>query len=404
MNGADRSQSEVHANQKWGIHTIALHAGENASERDVASPIRMSTTFRFQDAEEAAQAFALEDRPIYTRWGNPTLAVLEDKVAALEGAEAGLATASGMAAISTALLTVLASGDHLVATNGLYSGTYHFLAHDMPRLGIEVTLAEASSPEAFEAAIRPTTRAIFLESPGNPTLALNDLEAIVSRAGPRGIMTFIDNTFASPYNQLPLSLGVDVAIHSATKFLGGHGDALGGIIVGKRDFIEQSLRGPLRHLGGTISPFNAWLIARGVQTLPLRMKRHNDNALAVATWLAEHPAVKRVRYPWHPSHPQFELARRQMPNGGGGVVVFDLQGGMQAGIHLLNRANLCVRTVSLGNTLTLITHPASTTHRSVPREVRHRAGIGDGLVRLAVGLEDAKDIIADLEQALGQGP
>jgi len=311
-----------------------------------------------------------------------------------------VATASGMAAVSAALLTELQAGDHIIATTGLYSGTYHLITEDLPRFGVEVTLAHADNPAAFEEALRPNTRVIYLESPGNPTLALNDLAAIAQLAKAYMIRTIIDNTFATPYNQRPLALGIDVVIHSATKFLGGHGDAMGGAIVGDADFIRRVLKGPIRRIGGCIAPFNAWLIARGIQTFPLRMARHNENALLIANWLAKHPAVAWVRYPWHPNHPQYELAKQQMPGGGGGVVVFELKGGLEAGARLMNRIQLCTRTVSLGDTRTLITHPASTTHHSVPSEARLASGITDGLVRFAVGLEDVEDIIADLDQAL----
>lgn len=383
------------------LHTLAIHAGEkDESLPDVAAPLRMANTFRYASAAEAAQAFATEERPIYTRWGNPTTAMLEAKVAALEGGEAALATASGMAAVSTALLTALKAGDHVVATTGLYSGTYSLLTRDLPRFGVETTLAEAADPDAFAAALRPNTRALYLESPGNPTLALNDIAAITALARRRGILTFIDNTFATPYNQRPLELGVDVVIHSATKFFCGHGDALGGVIVSTQEFITQALKGPLRTFGGCISPFNAWLIARGIHTFPLRMARHNTNALRVAEWLATQQKIAWVRYPWHPSHPQYALARTQMQGGGGGVVVFEVKGGESAGARLLDAVELCTRTVSLGDTRTLITHAASTTHHSVPREARLAAGLSDGLVRLAVGIEAVEDIIADLEQAL----
>lgn len=384
----------------YGMHTTAIHAGESDAGPDIAPPIRMASTFRFESADAAAHAFATEDRPIYTRWGNPTTAILEHKVAALEGGEAAVATASGMAAVSAALLNVVEAGDHVVATSGLYSGTYGFIVEDLPRLGVETTLAEATEPAAFEAALQPNTRAVYLESPGNPTLALNDVAAIAEMAAAHDVVTIIDNTFATPYNQRPLSFGVDVVVHSTTKFLGGHGDALGGIIVGTERFVERVLKGPMRHLGGAPSPFNSWLIVRGIQTFPLRMARHNENALRVAEWLAEHPRVATVRYPWHPTHPQHELALQQMPGGGGGIVVFELAGGVAAGARLLDRVALCVRTVSLGDTHTLITHPASTTHHSVPPPARQAAGISDGLVRLAVGLEDVDDIIADLAQAL----
>ncbi|MDQ4075319.1 MAG: aminotransferase class I/II-fold pyridoxal phosphate-dependent enzyme [Chloroflexota bacterium] len=388
---------------EWGIHTRAIHAGEGDAGADVARPIHMANTFSFESAAQAAHAFAYEDMPIYTRWGNPTVERLGQKVAALEGAEAGLALASGMAAISTALLTALSPGDHLIATTGLYSATYHLVEHDLPRMGIESSLAEATDPEAFAAALRPNTRAIYLESPGNPNFALNDIVAIVEIARANNLLTLIDNTFATPINQQPHALGVDVVVHSATKFLGGHGDAIAGVITGPAEFMERALKGVVRNLGGVLSPFNAWLVARGIQTFPLRMARHNENALALSHWLAEHPAVREVRYPFHPSHPQYDLARRQM-RGGGGVLVFELKGGYEAGRQLLNRVQLCTLTVSLGDTKTLITHPASTTHASVPRDYRLAYGIPDGLVRLAVGLEDVEDLMADLDQAMqGEG-
>jgi cystathionine beta-lyase/cystathionine gamma-synthase len=384
----------------WGIHTKAIHTGMDLEPRDVTPPIHMANTFIFESAEEAATAFEREDQPIYTRWGNPTTTVMERKIAALENAEAAVGTASGMAAVSAALLAFLESGDHVVATTGLYSGTYHLVTEDLPRYGISTTLAEAGEVASFEAAITPRTRVIYLESPGNPALLMNDIAAIAAIARDRGILTIIDNTFATPINQRPLDLGIDLAVHSVTKFLGGHGDALGGAVAGSAAHIERILKGPIRRMGGCISPFNAWLVARGITTLPLRMAHHNANALQLANWLHAHPAAAWVRYPWHPSHPQYALAQRQMPGGGGGVVVFELAGGLRAGEHLLDHVELCARTVSLGDVRTLITHPASTTHRSVPREARLSAGITDGLVRLAVGLEDVDDIIADLEQAL----
>ncbi len=381
------------------LHTLAIHAGDDEHERDVAPPIHTASSYRYQSAEEAAYAFESEALPIYTRWGNPTLALMEAKVAALEGGEAALAAASGMAAISTALLTLLQAGDHLVATTGLYSGTHTFITRDLPRLGVTATLVPADDVAAFAAALRPQTRAIYLESPANPTLALNDIAAIVALAREHGLTTLIDNTFATPYNQRPLELGVDGVVHSATKALCGHGDAIGGVIVGTRDFVRRAAQ-TLRIYGGSLAPFNAWLIARGIETFPLRMARHNANALAVAQWLETRPEVAWVRYPWLPSHPQYALAQRQMPGGGGSVVVFELKGGVEAGRRLLNRVRLCTRAVSLGDTRTLITHAASTTHHSVPESARRAAGITPGLVRLAVGLEDVADIIADLEQAL----
>jgi O-succinylhomoserine sulfhydrylase len=388
--------------KSWDMHTRAIHAGEAEHDRDVAPPLHLATTYQFQNAEEAAHAFETEDLPIYTRWGNPTLALLEEKVAALEGAEAAVATASGMAAVSAALLATVEAGDHVVASTGLYSGTYHLIAEELPRYGVETTLAEATDPAAFEAALRPNTRAIYLESPGNPTLSLNDLAALAELARAHGALSIADNTFATPANQRPLALGVDVVLHSATKFLCGHGDALGGVVAGSAEYVTRVRQGPVRRFGGCLAPFNAWLIARGIQTFPLRMARHNQNALRVATWLDDHPAVAWVRYPLYPTHPQHDLARRQM-RGGGGVVVFELKGGLDAGARLLDRVQLCTRTVSLGDTRSLITHPASTTHHSVPREARLESGITDGLVRFAVGLEAPEDILADLDQALAGG-
>lgn len=389
------------ANQTWGDQTTAVHAGEPEG-RDVAAPIHVATTFSYESADHAAHTFQTEDAPIYTRWANPTLDVLGQKIAALEGAEAGLAAASGMAAIASALLTAVRPGDHLIATTGLYSATYHLVQHDLPRQGIETTLAEATDPDAFAAAIRPNTRAIYLESPGNPNFALNDLAAIVEIARAHDLVTLIDNTFATPINQRPHTLGVDVVLHSATKYICGHGDAIAGVITGTREFTERVRRGVLRTYGGVLSPFNGWLVARGAQTLPLRVARHNATALALALWLAEHSAIEEVRYPYHPSHPQYDLAKRQM-KGGGGVLVFELKGGYEAGKRMQDRVRLCTRTVSLGDTKTLITHPASTTHASVPHEHRLASGISDGLVRLAVGLEDVEDLQADLEQALSLG-
>jgi O-succinylhomoserine sulfhydrylase len=386
--------------KSWGINTTAIHAGMDLAPQDVAPPIRMANTYIFESAEQAVEAFEKENQPVYTRWGNPTTQVMEQKVAALEKAEAAVATASGMAAVTAALLTAVEAGDHVVASTGLYSGTYHYVVEDLPRYGVETTLVEATDPEAFERALRPNTRAIYLESPGNPALLMNDIEAVAKIAHAGEILTIFDNTFATPINQRPIELGIDVVVHSATKFLGGHGDALGGVVAGTQDFIRRVVTGPIRRIGGCISPFNAWLIARGISTLPVRMARHNANALRIAEWLHQRSDIAWVRYPWHPSHPQYELAQRQMPGGGGGVVVFELEGGLAAGTKLLNRVELCARTVSLGDVRSLITHPAGTTHHSVPREERLHAGITDGLVRFAVGLEDVDDIIADLDQAM----
>lgn len=393
------------SNHEYGVFTRAIHAGElpDTATGAVAVPIYMANTYAFPTAEDAAATFAGQETGyIYTRWGNPTQAILERRIAALDGGEAALATASGMAAIATAILSVVRQGDHIVATKAIYSGTFNLLDKELPHFGVTTTFVEASDPRNVAAAMRDNTRVVYLESPGNPTLALNDIAGSATLAREAGALTFVDNTFATPINQRPLDLGADVVLYSATKYFCGHGDAIGGAIVGSQAFIEHARTGILRDVGGIISPFNAWLILRGMQTLPLRVERHNANALAVSRFLEAHPAVNWVAYPGLESHPQHELARRQM-RGYGGMVCFEVKGGVEAGAHLMNHIELCTLTVSLGDTKTLICHSASTTHSTVPPEARRVAGITDGLVRLSVGLEDPEDIIADLDQALAPG-
>lgn len=385
------------------METLSVHAGEapDPATGALAPTLVQSTAFAFPSAEAAAAAFAREDEAyVYTRWSNPTVDLLEAKVAALEGASAALATASGMAAVATALLSTLRAGDHLLAPRAVYGGTAVLLREHLPQLGIQTTFVEGTSLEAWEAAIRPETALLYLETPGNPNLALNDLAALSALARSRGVVSVADNTWATPYNQRPLELGVDLVVHSATKYLGGHGDAVGGVMAGGEELIERARRHTLRHYGGVMAPFTAWLIARGLVTFALRMQAHNRNALRVAQYLEGHPRVERVHYPGLDSHPQYELAGRQMPGGWGGMLAFELAGGVEAGRAVQDRVRLCTRAVSLGDARTLICHPASTTHYSMPREERLAAGITDGLVRLSVGIEAAEDILADLEQAL----
>lgn len=384
-----------------GTCTIAVHAGHGVDPAygAVAAPIYQTTTFAFESAEEGARRFAGEqDGYIYTRYGNPTTKVFEDKIAALEGAEAAQGVASGMSAVSTALLALLKRGDHIVATDSIYAAVHLLLADTLPHLGIECTLVDGTQVERVADAVKPNTRAIYFETPGNPALKLVDIAAVASIARNTGVTTVVDNTFATPINQRPISLGADVVIHSATKYLGGHGDLIGGAVVGSQDFIDKLWHTHIQ-LGGALSPFNSFLIARGMQTLPLRMAAHNANALRVAEFLEQHAAVERVIYPGLPSHPQHELARRQM-SGYGGMVCFELKGGIEAGRALMNSVRLCTLTVSLGDVRTLICHPASMTHAKIPPAEREKAGITDGLVRLSVGVEDADDLIADLDQAL----
>ncbi len=389
--------------RRYGIHTRAIHAGEapDPGTGALVPPLHLATTYHLGTADSGAAIFSGEKEAyVYTRWGNPTVAAFQERAASLEGGEAALATASGMAAISTTLLNVLKAGDHIVSAQAIYPSTVHFMAQQLGALGIATTFVDATDTAKVFAAVRPETRVIYLETPGNPLLALCDLRAIADAARAAGLMTICDNTFATPVNQRPLELGIDVVVHSATKYFCGHGDAIGGLIVGRRTFIDACLTEPLRYYGGIMAPFNAYLMMRGTQTLPLRVERHNANAMALADWLEHHPAVAWVRYPGLPSHPQHELARRQMPGGFGGMVCFEVAGGLDAGKRLLDAVRVCSLAVSLGDTRTLITHAASTTHSVVSRESRLAQGVTDGLVRLSVGLEDVDDLKADLQAGL----
>ncbi len=386
-----------------GLQTIAIHAGEapDPTSGALVPPLYFATTYHLGTTQRGAALFSgEEDGYVYTRWGNPTISVLERRVAALEGAEAGLATASGMAAIVTSLLANVKAGDHVVAAKTIYPSAYHLMDQNLRSLGIETTFVDATDPLNVANALRPNTRLVYLESPGNPMLALCDLEAIAAIAHRAGALTICDNTFATPINQRPIRWGTDIVIHSATKYLNGHGDAIGGMILGKADFIARARHETLIHIGGVLSPFNSYLILRGTQTMPLRVRQHNANALAVASFLEGHPHVRRVLYPGLASHPQYALAQKQM-TGYGGMIAFEVEGGIGAGARLMDRLRLCALATSLGDVRTLISHPASTTHSVVSRESRERQGVTDGLVRLSVGLEDVQDIIADLDQGLG---
>lgn len=390
-----------------GKATQAIHAGEESlahinekSGIPLLPPIYQNSTFRFTSAEECAEAFINEESGyVYTRWGNPTQQLLEQKLAVLEAGEAALATASGMGAVSTALLTALPDGGHIVAMETLYSATHHLLNEELRSLGIETTFVDATDVNEIERALRTETKVIYLESPTNPLLKLVELRACAEVAKAHGAITMIDNTFATPCGQQPIALGIDVVVHSMTKYLSGNGAVIAGAIVGEKQFIERAKTGALRNFGAVISPFNAWLTLHGITTLPLRWTRHCENALHVAAFLETHPAVAWTRYPGLRSHPQHELAKRQM-DGFGGMITLELKGGRRAGERLVNRLQVCALAVSLGDVRTLICHPASTTHSLVPAQIRQQTGITDGLVRISVGLEDAEDIIADLGQAL----
>ena len=379
-----------------------MHAGEHPCPATGAldTPIYQSTTFVSADSDDMAAVYGEEKFGyMYTRYGNPTIGALEEKLAALEGGEAALAAASGMAAISSAILGYVKSGDHVVAARSLYGAAYNFLNKKVPRMGASTTFVASTCVEDFAKALQPNTRLIYFETPSNPVLDIVDIAAVARLGHSRGIPTMIDNTFASPALQQPLKLGVTVAVHSMTKYLCGHGDAMGGAIIGPKAYISDLLHEYLRDFGGVISPFNAWLILRGIHTLHVRMPAHCANAQKIAEFLAEHPKVERVNYPGLARHPGYELAKKQM-RAPGAMISFEVKGGYEGGKKVMDGVKVFARAASLGDTRSLIVHSASTSHRAVPREQRLAIGVTDGLVRLSVGIEAAEDLITDLDQAL----
>jgi len=382
--------------------TLAVHAGELPCPVTGAldTPIYQSTTFVSADADEMAAVYGEEKFGyMYTRYGNPTIHALEEKLAALEEGEAALATATGMAAISTAILGFIKAGDHVVAARSLYGAAYNFLNKKLPRMGASATFVQSTRVDDFEKAIQPNTRLIYFETPSNPVLEILDIAALASLGQSHGIPTMIDNTFASPALQQPLPLGVSVVVHSATKYLCGHGDAMGGAIIGPKDYISELVHEVIRDFGGVISPFNAWLILRGIRTLHLRVPAHCANAQRIAEFLDRHPKVEHVNYPGLANNPGHTAARKQM-KAFGAMLSFEVKGGYEGGKRVMDGVKIFARAASLGDTRSLIVHSASTSHRAVPREQRLAIGITDGLVRLSVGVEAAEDLIQDLDQAL----
>ncbi|UCH62054.1 MAG: PLP-dependent transferase [Fidelibacterota bacterium] len=385
------------------IYTTAVHAGEDPlrNQGSLSVPVYQSAVFALPDVEQgAAITEGIQPGYSYGRKGNPTQAALEQALCELEGGTAALALSSGMAAINVTLMTLLAPGDHIIASNCLYATTHSLLTEILDPFGISVTQVDATNPENLDSALTDKTRVLLLETPANPTLELIDIPAAVQFAHPNGLKVVMDNTFATPFNQRPLDHGVDVVIHSASKYLGGHGDLIAGGIVSTKEVISQMRWHTNKILGAVIAPLTAWLVLRGIRTLPLRMERHNANALAVARYLEGHPKIKQVLYPGLPSHPQHALAQQQM-SGYGGMVAFDVSE-VEKGRRLVDQLRLCTLAVSLGNVETLIQHSASMTHASIPREQRLAAGISDGMIRMSVGIERAEDIIADLEQSIAQ--
>ena len=382
--------------------TLCIHGGnpEDDPFGSVAPPIYQTSTFAFDSCDQGAARFAGKEKGyIYTRLGNPTIAFLEEAVAGLEGGAHALATASGMAAVSTLYFALLSAGDHVVCSAAVYGPSRAVLERDFSRFGVKASFVDTSDVKAMESAMTPSTRLLYVETPANPTLALTDLDEASRIAKSRGAVLAVDNTFLSPVLQRPLSFGADVVLHSATKFLNGHADVVGGVLVFKDEALYKRVRSVLHYLGGTMDPHQAWLIQRGLKTMALRVRAAQDNAGAVASLLAAHPAVESVRYPGLPSHPQAGLAARQM-DGPGALIAFELKGGLAAGKRLLEGVKVARLAVSLGGVETLIQHPASMTHAGVSLAERHAAGITDGLVRLSVGCEGREDLLDDFRRAL----
>jgi O-acetylhomoserine (thiol)-lyase len=417
-----------------GFDTLALHAGQepDSATGSRAVPIYQTTSYVFKDTDHAANLFALKEfGNIYTRIMNPTWDVLEQRVAALEGGAAALVTASGQAAETLAILNLAGAGDHIVSSASLYGGTYNLFHYTLARLGIETTFVDPSHPDNFRNAITDRTRLVFAEGVGNPKNDVLDIEAVAGVAHEAGVPLIIDNTVTTPYLLRPLEWGADIVIHSLTKFLGGHGTSVGGIIVdggkfnwangkfpeftepdpsyhglkfwetfGAISYILKARVQLLRDLGPALSPFNAFLILQGVETLALRVQRHSDNALAVARFLQGHDAVSWVNYPGLSDHPTYDLAQKYLPRGQGAIIGFGIKGGREAGIKLINSVKLLSHLVNIGDAKSLIVHPASTTHQQLTPEEQLATGVTDDFIRVVVGIEDLSDIVADLDQAL----
>ncbi len=417
------------------LETLAIHAGQEIDPTTFsrAVPLYQTSSYGFRDSEHAANLFALKEfGNIYTRLMNPTTDVLEKRLAALEGGVGALATASGQAAITFSILNIAGAGDHIVSASSLYGGTYNLFANTLPKLGIEVAFVNSDQPENFRAAINERTKAIYAETVGNPGGNVLDIEAVAAIAHEHGIPLIVDNTFPSPYLLRPIEHGADIVVHSATKFIGGHGTSIGGIIVDGGTFdwtqndkfpgltqpdpsyhglVYTDALGPLayiikarvqlmRDLGAPISPFNAWLLLQGLETLHLRMERHSENALQVAQYLEQHADVEWVSYPGLSSHASHELAQKYLPKGTGAILTFGIRGGAEAGRKLIGNVKLFSHLANVGDSKSLIIHPASTTHQQLTEEQQLTAGVNPELIRLSVGTENIRDLLGDLEQAI----
>lgn len=372
---------------------------ERTNEMEHSAPLFLTSSFCFDNAEEMRAAFADEsDDNIYSRFSNPNVREFTDKMVALEGAEAGYATASGMSAVFASFMTFLKKGDHLLVCNSIFGSTQTVIKKYLPNYGIEYTYVSADHPEQWEAAVKPNTKMIYLETPTNPGLALVDLAFVNVIAKKYKLLLNVDNCFATPVCQRPIDFGADLVIHSATKWLDGQGRVLGGVVVGKKELIHDIYLF-CRSTGPALSPFNAWILSKSLETLDVRMERHASNAMKIAEALQDHPAIASLKYPFIPSHPQHHIAIKQMKNGGG-IVCFDLKGGLESGRKFLDSLQMLSLTANLGDTRSIASHPASTTHAKLTEEERLATGITSGLIRISVGLEHVDDILSDIFQAL----
>jgi len=385
--------------------TRAIHHGYEPGDNEGAltPPLHLTSTFAFETAEAGGEMFSGDRQGhIYSRISNPTLDLLERRIADLEEAESGLALASGMGAISATLWTLVGPGDEIIVDNTLYGCTFSYMRHGLAKFGVKITHVDLTDPDNLVGAMSEQTKVVYFETPANPNMRLVDIERVSEIAHTKGAVVVVDNTYATPYLTRPITLGADLVVHSATKYLGGHGDVIAGLVVGSAQMIANIRMFGMKDMTGAVmAPFNAMLVLRGIKTLELRMNRHCESAMIVARMLDASPVVKKVWYPGLPGFEQHELARKQMPKFGG-MIAFELAGGLDAGRALMNRLKMIMRAVSLGDTETLIQHPASMTHSTYTPEERRVHGISDGLVRLSIGLEGVDDILADLEQALSK--
>jgi O-succinylhomoserine sulfhydrylase len=383
------------------FETLAIRAGIQRSQfNEHGEALFLTSSFVFENAAQAAARFSGEESGmVYSRYTNPTVDMLQERLAALEDAECCVATASGMSAILATVMCFCRSGDHVLASRGLFGATVQLFNNWLPRFGIETTFVSPVDVSDWERHVRPNTKLLFLETPSNPLTEITDVAALSALAHRSGALLAVDNCFCTPALQRPIALGADIVIHSATKYLDGQGRVLGGAVLGRRALIAEPLTTFLRNAGPTLSPFNAWVILKGLETLKLRMTAHSANALLLAQWLERHPRIERVLYPGLSSHPQHELARRQQSSGGG-IVSFVVKGEREAAWRVIDATKVISITANLGDTKTTITHPASTTHGRLQPAAREKAGIGEGLLRVAVGLEAVEDIRADLERGL----